>query len=76
MNPSAVPDSGMFDILNTKRECDDNDEHKDAVTVDDNINSANLDTYGNINPPNIIDSMKMKSPSDTEGMEAWLLHKK
>ena len=69
MNPSDVPDSGIFDILDMGRECEDNDEYQYVATIDDNT-CANLDESGKRNPPDIKDTPKMVSPSGIEGREA------
>ena len=65
--------SGMFDILNTKRDCGDDDEHQDAATIDDKINGANLDESGSRNPRNVMGSPEMESCSGIDGREAYFL---
>ena len=41
--------AGTFDILNTERECEDDNEHQQAATIDNKINGANLEESGRSN---------------------------
>ena len=70
MNPSTVPDSSTFEILNTGRECEDDDKHQHTASIDDNT-CAKLNETRKSNPPDVINTLEMESPSGIEGQEAW-----
>ena len=58
MNPDTVPDSGIFNILNTRRECKDNNGHTHAALISANY-CAKLDETGNNNPLDAVNNLEM-----------------
>ena len=63
-----------FDILNTGMECEVDDEYQHAASIDDNT-CAKLDETGKSNPPDVMDTAEMESPSGIEGGDYGLITK-
>ena len=66
MNPGTVPDSSTFNILDTRRECEDNNKRQHAASIDDN-NCVKFDETEKSNLLDFVNNPEMESPSVIEG---------